>query len=186
NGWTWGPTTEYQRAAALSLARGASGEYYVGGTFRGPNIDFDPGPGQQLRTPNHRTDGYLLRLTSAGAFEWVDHWMPGFAGDGDSGRDIVVDTQNNPVVVGTTGPNDTQATARKYSPSGGLQWNRDWGGVDFDGANGIDTIDGTSLVITGWFEVTSDFGFGSGSDVRSTVSGASDFFLVRLQPDGTR
>jgi RNA polymerase sigma factor (sigma-70 family) len=66
-----------------SLATDAAGNIYAAGNFY-DTVDFDPGAGTQSRTatptgelmPNgaelRRSDAYLLKLTAAGSFAWVE------------------------------------------------------------------------------------------------------------------
>ena len=56
--------------AAHSVTVDETGAAYIGGWFYSPNIDFDPGAGEQ-HLGSTSQDGYLLKLTSEGAFAWV-------------------------------------------------------------------------------------------------------------------
>ena len=49
-----------------------NGDLYVCGYFQ-QTVDFDPGPGQALRTSGGNQDIFLLKLDSAGNFRWVYH-----------------------------------------------------------------------------------------------------------------
>jgi hypothetical protein len=53
-----------------------SGDVLVAGTFRGVNIDFDPGNGVDLHSsvPSTHLDAYLSRFDENGNFQWARTW----------------------------------------------------------------------------------------------------------------
>lgn len=82
-------------------------------------------------------DVFLLKYNSTGGLQWDDVW-------GGSGEDycygMAIDKNNNIFLAGYTESWITTGTAMfllKYNTSGGLEWNRTWGGGFYDGAMGI-------------------------------------------------
>jgi PKD repeat protein len=63
---TWGGT-ENDRVSSLTLDD--EGNIYMTGYFTG-TVDFDPGPGVQERASSGTVDGYILRLSSEGEWEY--------------------------------------------------------------------------------------------------------------------
>ncbi len=47
-----------------------NGSVYASGTFNS-EVDFDPGPGQEMHTTGYDDEGYISRFTANGDFEWV-------------------------------------------------------------------------------------------------------------------
>ncbi len=56
--------------AAYSVTVDETGSAYIGGWFESPEVDFDPGAGEENLGSNGQ-DGYLLKLTPEGTFDWV-------------------------------------------------------------------------------------------------------------------
>ncbi|HYE80023.1 MAG TPA: hypothetical protein VEI97_18745, partial [bacterium] len=59
-GWTWGGGDGI--ASARAVARDTAANIFVTGSFCCGGVDFDPGPGQEVRTPHDGSDGYVLAL----------------------------------------------------------------------------------------------------------------------------
>jgi hypothetical protein len=115
----------------------------------------------------------------------------------DSGR--AVDTSGNVYVTGTfqgffadfdPGPGTTEMSASdsdvfvaKYSPTGALEWARQFGGMSIDQGFGI-AVDGSGNVYTtGNFSGTADFDPGAGAS-NLTSAGGSDIFVSKLDSAG--
>lgn len=78
-----GPGTD----GVSAFARDASGNFYLAGSFQG-TLDFDPGAGSHVvagRGTGGAADGYVLSLTPAGDFRWVDPVSATIAGDQNFG-----------------------------------------------------------------------------------------------------
>lgn len=75
-------------------------------------------------------DVLLVRYSAAGALQW----QRTLGGSGsDFGRSVVLDASGDLIVSGTTtsdGAGGVDALLAKYSPTGTLQWQRTFGGVD--------------------------------------------------------
>ncbi len=55
----------------FNMAVDRQGKLYVTGSFRGTDVDFDPGPGTFLLSTNVGQDPFILELTLAGDFVWA-------------------------------------------------------------------------------------------------------------------
>jgi len=64
-----GPSIEW----VYGVSVGPSGNPFIAGAFNG-SVDFDPGPGQEMRTSNGGYDCFLLGLNSTGDMSWVRTW----------------------------------------------------------------------------------------------------------------
>ena len=79
------------------LAVDAAGSICATGSFSG-TVDFDPGPGSYTRTTASGGDIFVVQLTSAGNFGWVET----FGGTGDEGSyGIAVDTTDVVHIAGS-------------------------------------------------------------------------------------
>lgn len=122
---------------ASSIATDSAGNIYVTGTFIG-TMDFDPGAG--VTNMNHQTGrGFLLKLDSTGAFQWVRQMPAAFSNTVavSSAGDVFVTgeylgsytfatfpvTTDNPLGVGVRG------FLSKYSASGEMIWASTFGGT---------------------------------------------------------
>ncbi len=73
----------------------------------------------------------------------------------------------------------------KYNPTGTLAWAKRAGGSDGDTGSGIAVLDDGSVLITGHFSGTTNFGPGEISSTTLTSADRSDIFLAKYNPDGT-
>ena len=62
--------TSYDRATGIKYDSFTS-KLFVLGNFQGSNVDFDPGTGSSLKSSAGSTDAFILSLTNAGVFSWV-------------------------------------------------------------------------------------------------------------------
>ena len=77
-----------------------SGNIYVTGIFRGSNIDFDPGPGEDFHSSTAIEDIFLSKFSDDGDFLWARTW----GGTGpDYGRGVAVNSSQNAYVTGYFG-----------------------------------------------------------------------------------
>ncbi|MBW7913361.1 MAG: hypothetical protein H3C54_06610 [Taibaiella sp.] len=107
-GFIWGfalGREDYDGANALAID--ANNNVYIGGFFRGTNVDFDPSSGTALLTckgfagggsSDIGGDGFVAKYSSAGAYQWVlqlgtPYWI-------EAVDAIAIDTGGNVVVGG--------------------------------------------------------------------------------------
>jgi len=183
----------------------SQGFIYLGGEFQN-TVDFDPGPGEDLRTSNGWQDVFLMKLTPDGSPVWI-LTLGGIAPDFLSG--LALDAAGNIYYTGAfaatvdfnPGPGQDLRTASggtdifltKLFPDGAYAWTLTIGGA-FGGSyppyNLTDFSTGVSLdphehiFVAGWFEATVDFDPGPGTDLRDAV-GNADVFLTKLNADGS-
>ena len=93
-------------------------------------------------------DIFLLKYNNTGDLQWYDVW----GGSGyESCYGIAIDTNNNIFLAGYTDSWIAEGGAMcllKYNSSGGLEWNRTWGGGPMDGALGV-VVDSSDNVYLG-------------------------------------
>jgi hypothetical protein len=64
----WAPAdAAHERVSEFALAAGPGGRLYSAGKFI-DTVDFDPGPGEVLRTPTRGVDAYVLELDAMGRY----------------------------------------------------------------------------------------------------------------------
>ncbi len=177
---------------AYALAADPAGNTVVTGAYQG-TVDFDPGPGQALRSSTNGTrDIYVAKYSPAGGLLWVQT----FAGPGGSDYGFGIDLDNSgnvyvagmftatvdfdpgPGVESRTSSGNEDAFALKLDSGGGLLWVATFGGPGMDSARAISAHAGEAYV-TGEFEGSVDFDFGPGAAVR-TAAGSQDAFLVAI------
>lgn len=145
---------------------------YITGNFRG-TVDFDPGPGQQLRTSTSNTGSiFFLKLNTNGALQWVNV-LSGTAQNINQGYDIIVSKENGILVSGTfgtgnidfdPGPGTYLLTApvrhifvAKYNLDGGLLWAKSYGGDGPEESCRMETDYEGNIYLTGQFSSNCDF-----------------------------
>jgi uncharacterized delta-60 repeat protein len=97
-------------------------------------------------------DIIIIKFNSSGSKLWNVTWVgPNY----DYGNDIVLDSNDNIYIVGTTGigSSDNDIVIAKYSSSGSLIWNKTWGGGGNDEGYGISLDSFNNIYITGIIEV---------------------------------
>jgi len=192
-GRTWGESGDDidQRGVAVSTI----GNVYVMGEFEG-TIDFDPGPGIEIRSSEYGGNAYLSKFDSYGNFLWVLTW----GDDGWAwGNDVEVDSVGNVYVTGgyqgvvdfKPGPGvdehvsieEQDACLSKFGPDGDFLWAVTWGGVDDEEGVSVAVDASDNVYITGNFEKTVDFDPGPGI-VEFTSEGHGDIFLSKFNSNG--
>jgi len=107
-------------------------------------------------------DLVIIKYNSSGSKIWQEIWG-GAEADGNFDSDLVLDSQDNLYVASSTwsyGAVGGDALIMKYDSSGNKIWNRTFGGVNSDIANGIALDNDDNIYIGGY---TTSFGPGSSS-----------------------
>ncbi len=180
---------------AYSVALDEAGSAYIVGEFQG-GVDFDPGPGVDIRMSNGESDGFVLKLDSDGDYQWVRTF-------GGSSIEVVTsisatDTElivggyfRSPVMslepgnsnfdVSNAGGED--AFVFKIDANNNLSWVKAIGGVEDDRITAVcPGLDG-SVISAGYFSDVVDFDPGVG--VESHISeGLQDAFVMRMDDTG--
>ncbi|TFF98367.1 MAG: hypothetical protein EU547_01705 [Promethearchaeota archaeon] len=151
---TWGGSGTDE---AMSISTDSSGNIYITGM-----TDSFGAQGEDM---------FLAKYNNTGGLEWNTTW----GGDSsDSGNDIALDSSDNIFITGYTQNYDDElneyAFLVKYDSSHVLQWNKTWGGDDYETGFGIGLDSSDNIYITG---VTESYG-----------NGASDAFLAKYNNTG--
>ncbi|MDX1652416.1 MAG: HYR domain-containing protein [Brumimicrobium sp.] len=173
----------------------ASGNVYLTGYFEG-TVDFDPGPGTQLRTALSVRDIFILKLDTDGNFLWVSQLEGTMDGEGVS---VTVDANQNVYVTGLfMGTYDFDPTAGTYSivsagnrdafvmklnSNGSLDWVVQQSGTDNVYGISINLDNNGDIGIAGFFAGTVDFVAGPGIS-NLTSAGSFDIYVLKLDNSG--
>lgn len=172
---------------ANALAFDSAGNIFVTGVFT-RTVNFVPGKLKFTRNALGRADGYLLKLNSAGAVQWVNQ----FGADGtkkplrDAGNALAVDSHNDVYVVGTyagdatftstsgartivTGDKDTDGFIAKYDNNGKLVRTATYAASGYDGISSIAIDSSNNVVIAGYFQ-GDEFDADPGPGVRRLIA----------------
>jgi len=168
---------------------------YVNGRFQ-ETLDFDAGPGVEVRTSNGGSDSYLLKLDTDGNFIWVKT----FGGTlRDYATSIAVDTAGNILTLGlfedtidldpssgifslnSNGYDDFYI--QKLDSDGNFIWGKSIGGPSDDIAYDLELDTENNLYVTGYFYETTDFN-PNASTFELNAMGMNDIFLLSLSPSG--
>ena len=162
---------------------------YVLGTFSG-RVDFDPGPGEDIKLNPDRAYAYLSKFSLDGTYQSVLRWGPcvaesvSISGDGDIYVTGYFSQQADfdPGYYGTfTEPfSSHDAFVLHLNADGSYDWVGHWGRAE---GTGIATDTEGSGYVTGWYRDTVDFDPGSGVDERES-NGYDDIFLSKFNSSG--
>jgi len=185
-GQSWGGSggTGFQSADCDSI-----GNVYVSGIFAG-EVDFDPGPSEDIHCSVFLTDGFLCKYRSTGEYIWTKIWPSQYNLDPYG---VHVDLLDCIFVYGEfrgsadfdPGPGDAildtgtgnHAFICKLDPDGNYLWAHNWGDSNSDlitDLRSIDTDDSGKIFCTGIFEGGDvDFDPGLGECLLSGPDGCS-------------
>ena len=180
------------------IAVDVSGNVYVTGYYNG-TADFDPGSGTANLTSAGPDAVFVLKLNSAGAYQWAHSF--GSASAGSQGYDVAVDSSGNPHVTGgfrgtvdfdpsgananlTASGSGGDAFVLKLSSAGAYLWAGQFGGSGQEYGNKIAVAGTGAIAFVGEFNGNnSDFDPGVGTSLLS--SNGWDGFAVNLNASGT-
>jgi len=201
---------DYDGANALTID--ANNNVYIGGFFRGTNVDFDPSSGTALLTckgfagggsSDYGGDGFVAKYSSAGAYQWVlqlgtPYWI-------EAVDAIAIDTGGNVVVGGifkdtldfdpSSGSNvlnaNTSGTAylAKYTPNMQLLWAFNFGKSGIAATDntvlGINIDGNNNIYATGFVQFANNIDFDPSSGTANLVpNGPYDAFVAKYSPSG--
>ncbi len=169
---------------ATAVAADTNGNAYVTGTFFG-SISFDGGA--TSLTSLGAQDVFVVKLDPAGAMLWAK----AFTGTGAQyARGIAIDTNGNVYVtgsfngttsfLGTMGTSVSQLDGYlvKLSSVGALTWVKTFGGAGDDEGTAVSARQ-SSVVVTGYYGATIDFGGGA-----MNAGGGVDTFVAKYSSTG--
>lgn len=197
----------------IAAAHDSLDNIYITGTFKGSNLDFDPGAGTALVSEYSQTSSvYLTKFATDETYEWTKV-MGGAYQFGITTRadvdGIAIDHLDNIYLLGTfrgtidfdpSGATDNKTAActgylgslfiTKLNSDGSYGWTKFIEGSGNCGLNPNSiAIDGNNNVyIAGAYfsQVSVDFNFDGGSDLKSTGGTTQNqTFLTKINSDGT-
>jgi hypothetical protein len=160
---------------ACSIRQTTDGGYIIAGVSASVNGDI---------TGNHGGDDYwVVKTNASGTLEWQKSYG-GSAEDVTASLELTSDggyimtgytDSNNGDITSTNGSRDYWVV--KISSSGAIQWQKTYGGSDFDMANSVrQSIDGGYIIS----------GYTSSDDGNVTVNhGGDDYWIVKTNASGT-
>ncbi len=176
----------------LKVTTDKDGFVYLLGYYSG-TVDFDPGSGNEMRTADKNMDGFVLKLSQEGAFEWVTTF-------GGTPKGFDLDSLGNVYVTGSFGgaakfgTNTITANGTnnifvaKMDNKGQFAWSH---GIGAAGARGIQQqglglcVDAeNNVIITGNYSGTVDFNPGAATNNMSSNNNSADIFLLKLSSSG--
>ena len=178
------------------IAVDGSSNVYVTGTFRGNNVDFDPGSGTANLSATGNQDIFVAKYNSSGVYQWA---IKIGSSNADYGYAIAADASGNAYVTGYyQGTADfdpgsgtaslTNAGAQdgfiaKYNSSGAYQWAIKIAGSGIDYGYGI-SLDGSGNVhVIGAFDGTVNFNPSGTANL--TSAGMRDIFVGKYTSAGS-
>lgn len=186
--------------AAYGVATDAANNVYVAGRFSG-TVDFNPDARKANYASGNYGSGYVLKLTSAGAYGWVSTFQTRTTsqsyGSAMTINDLAVDPAGNVAVVGNfQGEIDFNPSASvdtrlpdtrrvngfvvKLASNGSLAWARHTGG---DAANAVAFDTAGAAYVTGTFYAAPGFSPGFGQP-DTPSSGSADVYLSKYTTAG--
>ncbi len=178
----WTNTIEGRLVQAREIVIDNQGGIYLAGEWQEP-ADFDPGSGEDFRTPFGSSDAFLTKQNVQGGYEWTKTWGAADIWQYDAGLGITIDSTGSIVVTGSfgltcdfdPGPDTYNLTSSgewdcflsSFNPNGNFLWAYAFGGVDgWDQGRKL-ISDGNSIYVSGTFEYTADFDPGPGTDIKT-------------------
>jgi len=182
---------------ANSLAIDALGNLYIGGRFQS-TVDFDPGVGTSNLISSGSSDAFVLKLDSAGEFQWVRHIKGSTTSGYESLTSMTVDSSGLYAIgefnetadfdpgVGTSnlvtnGQLDTFAL--KLDLDGAFQWVKNFGAGSNDSAKSL-AVDSSGVYVTGGFSGTVNFNSSGSANLSSPDVNTVNGYLVKLDGNG--
>ena len=192
------PGDYFTQSLPRDMTVDAVGNVYLTGYFEG-EIDFDPGPGVQLRHSEGSYDIAVLKLDPDGNFLWV---QTAGHNKNDLGTSIALDAAGNVVVGGVfsgnvdfdpgpghlpfNGYTATDGFVEKFDPQGNFLWAKQFGNIPYDAPINLYEIAAApngNVYLAGSFEEALDVI--SGPQAQYLMSnGLADGFLVEIDSNG--
>lgn len=173
-----------------SIKLSMNGDICISGEFTN-TVDFDPNTGVSNLTSNGQIDGFLLKLTNTGTFQWVNK----IGGTGnDNSYSISLDQNDNIFTTGyLNGSVDFDGSSAQYilnsngmkdaflaaySSSGNFIYAQNYGSSSDDEGWNVSTSN-NEIYLTGYFQNTVDFNAGTNTN-NLTSFGSQDAFVLGI------
>lgn len=190
---TWGGTGFDQLTA---LAEDTNVNLAAVGSFQG-EVDFDPGPGSDLRTAQGVFDAFCLQLDKlTGDYDWAETWGgPSYCrvenAEADFFGDIyftgefsdIVDFDPSGGIAERTSNGQSDAYLLSLNAGGGFRWIATLGGPQEDQGRAVTISPFGNVHLTGQFSGEMDIDPGAGT-VLKTSNGNDDIFVLQLTRAG--
>ncbi|HMJ51898.1 MAG TPA: hypothetical protein VK540_07465 [Polyangiaceae bacterium] len=177
---------------ASALAVDESGGVYVGGAFQG-TLDFDPGPGADVRAPNGQ-DGFVVKLDSGGNYLWARSSVHPSHGSSCSDTVLTMAFARDGVVWAggsvTCGfdplasPGSVSAMLSGFTAVSGSVRGSYFFGSSCEAISGVASAPDGSVYAVGAFNGPCDFDPGVGIVERTPIAPAPAGFVLNLAADG--
>ncbi|MCB0738853.1 MAG: T9SS type A sorting domain-containing protein [Bacteroidetes bacterium] len=181
---------------ARTVDTDSEGNVYLSGDFE-LAFDADNGEGETKLTPVGESDVYIIKLNSAGEFQWATS----FGGDKhDDVGEVLVDNSDNVLVAGGfestvdfdpgvgetkfTSNGRTDAFVSKFNKDGNLLWAQAIGGSSSDFGLCLANGNNGNVYMGGYFYDSVDFNPGSGTHFLKS-NGSDDIFILKLDAAGS-
>jgi uncharacterized protein (DUF2249 family) len=184
---SWSSSDWHGYQACSDVAVDSSDSVYAVGNFNF-TTDFDPGPGEYLRTSNGMDDACVVKYASDGEYQWVKAWG---GARSDSARKIQYNEPGyfyiggwfDPPVDLDPGPpvyelNDGTGFISRFSANGDFIW-----AVGTERLNDLAADPSQVVMNCGGFWGTTDFDKGPGEDIH-TSEGNTDCFASAFDSFG--
>ena len=180
---------------ANSLALDGSSNVYVTGYFNS-TADFDPSSSTDNLVSAGGTDIFFAKYDASGNYIW----SKGMGGaSNDQGYSLALDGSGNVFVTGffygtadfdpgsstvnlVSGGN-VDVFVAKYNASGSYVWAKPIGAAGNDYGTSL-VLDGSNVVVTGYFSGTVDFDPSSTATANLTSAGSNDMFVAKYDASG--
>lgn len=171
-----------------------NGFIYIGGFFSN-TVAFDDASSNGNLTSDGGKDGFLLKLDTLGAFQWVKKWgglsdqmitdlsansihqiiaVGNFEGNG------LLHPDNSSTITNNIGGKDFFVST--LNPNGNLAWTRSFGSIGNDVVNGVATSSANEIVLTGSY--SGDIIFDTTNVTPVSAIAAEDLFVLKLASTG--
>lgn len=172
------------------------GNIVLTGHCRGNNIDFDPGPGVDLKSCSGLTDGFIMKLDAAGNYMWSQlfggsNFERSVSLDVDIFRNIYVSGYFNGTVDFDPGAGTDIRTSNgmqdifvlKYDKNGNYKWVNTYGGELNDVGTEVTSDNWGNVYLGGYFSDTIDFDPGPGT-LDLIAFADQDLFIQKMDSSG--
>ncbi|MBP6311756.1 MAG: SBBP repeat-containing protein [Flavobacteriales bacterium] len=178
------------------IASDAQGNVYVTGSFKGTDVDFDPGPDTFPMTSVNQEDIFVCKFSPIGELIWAYS----FGGSSpDRGNGITVDDTGNVFVVGRVagtvdfdpGPENHSLITDTYDAfvlsvdtDGNYRWAVNFLGTGADEGHDVALDDAGNVFVSGEYLVDIDLDPGPNTVFVADAGPSTDAFICKLDPNG--
>jgi DNA polymerase III delta prime subunit len=192
-----GDIYDWAESTMKVVADPSTGDIFAAGVYRG-QTDFAPSSQQVLRNATGNVDGFVVKLTSAGAFGWVQTFGEGGY---DVAWDLALDRDGNPIATGifygpvnfglqpasSVGASGDAFVWKLRKTDGGTLWLKTLATTSepgYPGQTGVAVDSQGSIYLSGAFPGTIDFDPSAGVVSVTNTSGTNWGYLVKLTENG--